>query len=65
MAKDESQAKTGSPAKTAIKVIIGVVLVVLGLAAVIYWWPELRDLIKGCLGLFLIMVGAIVIAIAK
>lgn len=51
--------------KTVLKVIVGVVFIVLGVSAVILWWPSLISLIKGCVGLFLIMVGAITIAIAK
>lgn len=51
--------------KPSVKVIIGVVLIIGGLAAVISWWPNLLALLKGCIGLFLIMAGAIAIAIAK
>jgi len=51
--------------KPSVKVIIGVVLIIIGLAAVISWWPNLLALLKGCIGLFLIMAGAIAIAIAK
>ncbi len=47
------------------KVIVGVIFIILGLAAVIYWWKELVDLIRGFIGLFLIMIGAIAIIIAK
>lgn len=51
--------------KSGFKVLIGVVLIILGLSAVISWWPNLLALLKGCVGLLLIMAGAITIAIAK
>ena len=51
--------------KPSIKVIIGIVFIIIGLVAVISWWPNLLVLFKGCIGLFLIMAGAIAIAIAK
>lgn len=51
--------------KSSVKVIIGVVLIIIGLSAVISWLPNLLALLKGCIGLFLIMAGAIAIAIAK
>ncbi len=51
--------------KSGLKVLIGVVLIIIGLSAVISWWPSLLALVKGCIGLLLIMSGAITIAIAK
>lgn len=54
-----------SATKTSSKLIIGVVLIILGLLAVITWLQPLVILIKGCLGLFLIMAGAVTIAISK
>lgn len=64
MAEQEGK-KCCSAAKAGSKVIVGVVLIILGLLAVISWrWP-LLTVIKGCVGLFLIMAGAIAIAIAK
>ena len=51
--------------KGILKIIIGLALVVVGIVLVIYWIVPLLTLIKGCVGLFLIMAGAITIAIAK
>ena len=51
--------------KTAFKVIIGLVLIGIGAWCVITFWPQLINVIKGCIGLFLILVGAITVAIAK
>ncbi|MDP8290435.1 MAG: hypothetical protein P9M02_05685 [Candidatus Susulua stagnicola] len=47
------------------KVILGIVLIVIGLVLAIKWRLDLLILIKGCIGLLLIMAGAIAIAIAK
>jgi fatty acid desaturase len=51
--------------KTLLKLIAGLALIVLGIMAIISWWGSLLILIKGCLGLFMILVGAIFLAIAK
>lgn len=51
--------------KTAGKYALGLVLTVLGLWALIGWWGHLLDVIKGCLGLILILAGIVMIAIAK
>ena len=51
--------------KAVLKVLFGLVLMGLGVLAVIYWWQEVKDMIQGVLGLFLILAGAITIAIAK
>jgi len=52
-------------AKSGAKLIIGGVLVTLGLIAVVNWWANLLVIISGVIGLFLILAGAITIAIAK
>ena len=51
--------------RVVLKVILGLVLMGLGVLAVIYWWQEVKDTIQGFLGLFLVLAGAITIAIAK
>ena len=60
---EQAEKKTNS--KTLLKILIGVVLIAIGITLVIIWFPLLIGLIQGCLGLFLIMAGAITIAIAK
>ena len=62
---EKEESKVCMPTKTLGKILIGIIIVVLGLWAVIGWWPDLLVVIKGCVGLFLIMIGAITIAIAK
>jgi len=52
-------------AATLIKVILGLALVILGVAAVIGWWGSLVEVFKGCIGLLLVLAGLITLAIAK
>lgn len=62
----KTEEKTCCPcSKSGLKVLVGVVLIIIGLSAVISWWPNLLALLKGFVGLLLIMAGAITIAIAK
>lgn len=47
------------------KVIIGLALLVLGGISILNWWPELLVLVRGAVGLFLILAGVITLAIAR
>ena len=61
--KEEKSSSENS--KMVLKIILGVILVILGIWAVIGWWSSLVTVFKGCIGLFLLMAGAITFAIAK
>jgi hypothetical protein len=64
----KQEAKKAEPSKimaTLFKVILGIVFLVLGVLAIMKWWGELLMIIKGCIGLFLILAGVITLAIAK
>ncbi len=61
----KEEKKSSEVLKTMSKIILGVALIGLGLWAVIGWRLFLLVVIKGCIGLFLILAGAITIAIAK
>lgn len=50
---------------TLLKVILGLVFLGLGVAAIIAWCKDLLVVIRGCIGLFAILVGIITLAIAK
>ena len=63
--QEKEEKKTSEVVKTVFKYILGIVLVGLGIWAVIGLWPSVWTVIKGCLGVFLILAGAITIAIAK
>ena len=66
MSDQASEKKTScSCVKSGAKLIIGGILVILGLIAVAKWWVNLLVIISGVIGLFLILAGAITIAIAK
>jgi len=69
MAEEVKQAETKQDVKkiasTIFKVILGLVFLVLGVGAVIRWWGALLLVIKGCIGLFLILAGIITLAVAK
>ncbi len=47
------------------KVILGLIFLALGVLAVVGWFGSLLTVIKGCIGLFLILAGIITLAIAK
>lgn len=63
--KEEKKENGKNVIKTILKYILGAILVVLGIGLVIAWRIELLIVIKGCLGLFLVLAGAITLAIAK
>jgi cytoskeletal protein RodZ len=65
VSETKEKKKASETIKTIGKIILGVVFILLGLWAVIAWWKALWVVFKGCIGLFLILVGAITIAIAK
>jgi len=50
---------------TILKVVLGLVFLGFGAMAILVWWDLLLSLIKGCIGLFLILAGIITLAIAK
>ncbi|MDI6703617.1 MAG: hypothetical protein QME40_02965 [bacterium] len=45
--------------KKALKIILGVGLIVFGLVLAILWWKSLLVIIKGCIGIVLILAGII------
>ncbi len=57
--------KSSARLKTTMKAVIGLALIALGILAIVAWWWSLKVVFKGCIGLFLILAGAITIAIAK
>ncbi len=50
---------------TLFKVVLGLAFLVLGGLAILRWWKVLLLIVKGCIGLFLILAGVITLAIAK
>ncbi|MBW2981471.1 hypothetical protein KY343_01195 [Candidatus Woesearchaeota archaeon] len=60
--EDEEESKGGF-LKKAVKVILGLALIIVGIGSYWYWWPELVLVIKGCLGAFVALIGLVVIMI--
>lgn len=50
---------------TLFKVVLGLAFLVLGGLAILKFWEALVLIVKGCIGLFLILAGVITLAIAK
>ncbi len=46
-----------------IKIIIGLILIALGAWTIYLWWPDLLALVRGGIGLFLILCGLIAFAL--
>jgi hypothetical protein len=66
MANEENKCCCGKKTLSALfKVILGIVFLILGGLAILKWWGALLLIVKGCIGLFLILIGVITLAIAK
>ena len=69
MAEEIKQEEKKTDAKkafsTILKVLLGLVFLALGVYTIIIWLPQLINLIKGSIGLFLILASLITFAIAK
>lgn len=50
---------------TIFKIVLGLAFLGLGAWAILTWWADLLAIIRGCIGLFLILAGIITLAIAK
>lgn len=48
-----------------IKVFLGLVFLILGALAALYWWEAVLTVFKGCIVLFLFLAGIITLAVAK
>ena len=52
-------------ARSVLKMLIGLGVVVLGIMSSIVFLPELKKVLLGCLGPVLILVGLVMVAVAK
>jgi len=64
-AKQEEKVDTKNMMSTVLKIILGIVFLVLGLLAILGWRADLLVVIRGCIGLFLVLAAVITFAIAK
>ncbi len=51
--------------KSIFKMLLGLVVILLGMYLTVQYFPAFKQIVKGCLGPFLIFVGLIMVAIAK
>ena len=63
--QEEKKCEASKVMSTIFKVILGLVFLALGVLAILRWWTLLLMIVKGCIGLFLILAGIITLAIAK
>lgn len=62
---EEEKGKLAEKAKMALKILLGIVLIALGLGGIWIWRGTVLQVIRGCIGFILILAGIIFIAIAK
>ncbi|MFH1338290.1 MAG: hypothetical protein ABIH40_00360 [Candidatus Omnitrophota bacterium] len=63
--QEEKKVDAKKAISTVLKVILGLVFLALGIWAIVAWWKDLLFVIRGCIGLFLILAAVITFAIAK
>jgi len=63
--QEEKKANVKKVISTIFKVILGLVFLVLGILAIVTWWKDLLLVVRGCIGLFLVLAAIITFAIAK
>jgi hypothetical protein len=63
--QEEKKADAKKTISTILKIILGLAFLVLGIWAIVAWWSDLLLVIRGCIGLFLVLAAIITFAIAK
>jgi uncharacterized membrane protein len=63
--QEEKKTDSKNVLSTILKVLLGLVFLVAGVGAIVVWRQDLISLIKGSIGLFLILASLITFAIAK
>jgi len=63
--QEEKKTEGNRVMPTILKAVLGIVFLILGVLAILKWRWDLLTLIKGCIGLFLVLAGIITLAIAK
>lgn len=51
--------------KSFILFFIGTVVLIAGIALVLLWWPQVVVVFKGAIGIFLALVGLVILALVK
>lgn len=63
--KEEKKTESKAAVKTILKIILGLIFVALGLGAIFIWRVDVLTVIRGCVGVFVLLAGIICFAIAK
>ena len=64
--KKKDEAQSGPRLSSVIiKVVLGLVFLSLGVWAVMSWFDSLKILLQGGIGIFLLLVGVVILAMAK
>lgn len=63
--KLEKISQANKVAPMLLKLLLGFVFLILGVWAIIVWRRDLISVLKGCIGLFLVLVGFVTLSIAK
>lgn len=63
--QEEKKCEAKKIFSTILKFLLGAVFFILGALAIVTWWRDLLLVVRGCIGLFLILAAIITFAIAK
>ena len=63
MSKKKDSVDWGASVAKAAKIIMGVLIMIAGLFLVWLWWPEFLYVLKGVVGIIVIIIGLIVVAL--
>jgi len=63
--QEQAKPETSKVFSVALKTILGLGFLALGVLSIVRWWMHLKVVILGCLGLFLLLAGIITLAIAR
>jgi hypothetical protein len=63
--QEPAKVETSKVFSVALKMVLGLGFLALGVLSIVRWWMHLKVVILGCLGLFLLLAGIITLAIAR
>jgi hypothetical protein len=63
--QEQAKPESSKVLSVALKTILGLGFLALGVLSIVRWWVHLKVVILGCLGLFLLLAGIITLAIAR
>ena len=63
--KENAKPETKKGVPVIFKTILGLIFLALGIWAVLKWKTNIIFMVKGCIGLFLLLIGAVTLAVAK